>query len=40
MIPVQFDIRVDAFQFVVPVPLKLFFSPQRTLQSAMRSVFV
>ena len=37
---VQLCIAVDAFQLRVAVPRRVSFSPQRTLQSAMRSVFV
>ena len=40
MIPLQIDIAVDAFQLRVLVPRRVSFSPQRTLQSAMRPVFV
>ena len=39
-IPCQFTIEVVAFQLRVASPQRVFFSPQRTLQSAMRSVFV
>ena len=39
-IPIQLDITVDAFQFMVAVPRRVSFSPQRTLQSAMSPVFV
>ena len=40
LIPTQLDIAVDAFQLREPVPRRVSFSPQRTLQSAMRPVFV
>ena len=40
VIPVQLVIAVVAFQFRVPVPRRVSFSPQRTLQSAMSPVFV
>ena len=40
VIPFQFNIAVDAFQFRKAVPRRVSFSPQRTLQSAMRPVFV
>ena len=40
VIPCQLDIAVVAFQFRVAVPRRVSFSPQRTLQSAMRPVFV
>ena len=40
VIPCQLDIAVDAFQLREPVPRRVSFSPQRTLQSAMRPVFV
>ena len=40
MIPFQPDIAVVAFQLRVPVPWRVSFSLQRTLQSAMSPVFV
>ena len=40
LIPVQLDIGVVAFQFSVAVPRRVSFNPHRTLQSAMRPVFV
>ena len=40
VIPFQLDIAVVAFQLRVAVPRRVSFSPQRTLQSAMRPVFV
>ena len=39
-IPPQLVIAVDAFQLRVAVPRRVSFRPQRTLQSAMRPVFV
>ena len=39
-IPRQLDIAVVAFQLREPVPRRVSFSPQRTLQSAMSPVFV
>ena len=39
-IPCQLDIGVVAFQLRVPVPRRVSFSPQRTLQSLMSPVFV
>ena len=40
LIPFQLDIAVVAFQLREPVPRRVSFSPQRTLQSATRPVFV
>ena len=40
LIPSQADIAVVAFQLREPVPRRVSFSPQRTLQSAMSPVFV
>ena len=40
LIPRQLDIAVVAFQLREPVPRSVSLSPQRTLQSAMRPVFV
>ena len=40
VIPCQLVIAVVAFQLRVPVPRRVSFSPQRTLQSAMSPVFV
>ena len=40
VIPCQLDIAVDAFQLREPVPRRVSFSPQRTLQSATSPVFV
>ena len=39
-IPDQLVIAVVAFQFRVPVPRRVSFNPQRTLQSATSPVFV
>ena len=40
VIPCQLDIAVVAFHLREPVPRRVSFSPQRTLQSATRPVFV